>query len=243
MARTRTIKPEFWDDEKLSTTSRDARLTFIGIWTNSDDYGVVKGHPAWLKSAIFPYDDIKLSEFGKWLAELESLCCIVPFFHNGERYYHIKNFLKHQTINRPSQAKNPSPPDDSHEHSVSNHGELTDETETETEKEKEKEREKEKSKSLTDEDWLSSLAEKPVYSGLDVNTLYEKMLVWCENNGKKPTRRRFVNWLNREERPLQAKQRGGNNGNNNRAGTGKTGSQAQSDGEPYPVDGVFGGGA
>jgi predicted nucleic acid-binding protein len=46
------IKPEFWDDEKLATVSRDARLLFVGLWSNSDDYGVVKGHPAWLKNRI-----------------------------------------------------------------------------------------------------------------------------------------------------------------------------------------------
>jgi len=59
MARIRTIKPEFWDDEKLSLVSRDARLTFIGMWTFSDDYGVVKGASVWLKSKIFPYDNIQ----------------------------------------------------------------------------------------------------------------------------------------------------------------------------------------
>ena len=137
MARTRTIKPEFWDDEKLATVSRDARLTFIGIWTNSDDYGVVKGHPAWLKNTIFPYDDIRIADFQKWLKELESLCCIIQFENNGEKYYHIKNFAKHQTINRPSQAKNPSPPDSIINHSLNTHGALIDETETETETETE----------------------------------------------------------------------------------------------------------
>jgi hypothetical protein len=55
MARTRMVKPEFWDDEKLAKVSRDARLLFIGLWSNSDDYGVVKGHPAWPKNRIFPY--------------------------------------------------------------------------------------------------------------------------------------------------------------------------------------------
>lgn len=137
MARTRSIKPEFWDDEKLATVSRDARLTFIGIWTNSDDYGVVKGHPAWLKNTIFPYDEIKLSEFQKWLKDLEQLFCIIPFDHNGEKFYYIKNFKKHQTINRPSQAKNPSPPESLINNSLNTHGALTSETETETETETE----------------------------------------------------------------------------------------------------------
>jgi len=64
----------------------------------------------------------------------------------------------------------------------------------------------------SDEEWLKALEENPVYRGLEVRTLYGKMLVWCENNGKKPTRRRFVNWLNREEKPMNV---AGGNGNGN----------------------------
>lgn len=52
MARSRILKPEFWSDEKLALVSREARLTFAGLWTCSDDYGVTKGHPAWLKAQI-----------------------------------------------------------------------------------------------------------------------------------------------------------------------------------------------
>jgi len=111
MARTRMIKPEFWDDEKLATVSRDARLLFVGLWSNSDDYGVVKGHPAWLKNRIFPYDEIPPDMFEGWLAELAAIRVIVPFLHNGERYCHIRNFRRHQTINRPSGARNPAPPE------------------------------------------------------------------------------------------------------------------------------------
>jgi hypothetical protein len=134
MARSRMIKPEFWDDEKLATnTSRDARLTYIALWSHADDFGVVKGHPAWLRNKIFPYDDIELPQFRQWLEELESVHCILPFEAAGEKYYYIRTFLKHQTINRPSQQRNPSPPAGLVESPVSIHGALTDETEEETE--------------------------------------------------------------------------------------------------------------
>ena len=74
MARSRILKPEFWSDEKLALVPREARLTFAGLWTCSDDYGVTKGHPAWLKAQIFPYDvDLPLEEFGTWLADLERI--------------------------------------------------------------------------------------------------------------------------------------------------------------------------
>jgi hypothetical protein len=132
MARSRIVKPEFWDDEKLAVnTSRDARLTFIGMWNHSDDYAVVKGHPLWLKNKIFPYDEIKPPDFLKWLKELEAMHCIIPFEADGEKYYYIRTFPKHQTINRPSLQRNPEPPSHILDGSLIPHGVLTDETETE----------------------------------------------------------------------------------------------------------------
>jgi hypothetical protein len=135
VARTRAIKPEFWDDEKLSGISKQARLFFIGMWTNSDDYGVIKGNPIWLKNKIFPYDDDKIKDIEKWLDELKSIDCIRHFKANSENFYWIRTFECHQVINRPSKAKNPQPPQGVTEHSRSTHGVLTDETETETETE------------------------------------------------------------------------------------------------------------
>ena len=137
------IKPEFWDDEKLGmNTSIQARLIFIGLWNHSDDYGVVKGNSRWLKNHILPYEDsVSPHAFEKWLTELQNIKCILPFDARGEKYFLIRNFDKHQSINRPSKQRNPEPPNDifnvSHEGSVSNHGGLTDETETETETETE----------------------------------------------------------------------------------------------------------
>lgn len=104
------IKPEFYDDEKLAGVPRDARLRFIGMLNFSDDYGVVKGHPTWLKNRIFPYDEISPATFKKWLQGLEEIRAIIPFKHDGESFYLIRNFLKHQSINKPSKQRNPEPP-------------------------------------------------------------------------------------------------------------------------------------
>ena len=64
---------------------------------------------------------------------------------------------------------------------------------------------KEKRVVVDDETWLKALEDNPVYRGIEVRVLYGKMLVWCENNRKKPTRRRFVNWLNKEDKPMTGK--------------------------------------
>ena len=112
MPRIRTVKPEFFDDEKLGTVSRDARLIFIGLLIFADDYGVVKGNSRWLKARIFPYDDIPLEMFEGWLLELTDLGIIAPFTASEETYLYIRNFTKHQVIDRPSKSRNPEPPQD-----------------------------------------------------------------------------------------------------------------------------------
>lgn len=56
--------------------------------------------------------------------------------------------------------------------------------------------------SVSDEDWLKGLEQSSAYSGVNVVVEFEKMKHWCLANNCQPTRRRFVNWLNRC-RPLR----------------------------------------
>jgi hypothetical protein len=102
MARIRTIKPKTFDDSKLSKVSRDARLLYIATWCYSDDLGVILADPIWLKSKIFPFDQIQLNQFMKWLTELRESGFISLFSHKGEEFYYLPNFSKHQVINRPN---------------------------------------------------------------------------------------------------------------------------------------------
>ena len=53
-----------------------------------------------------------------------------------------------------------------------------------------------------DTTWLNTLASDPAYTGIDVQREFLKMSNWCSAHNRQPTRRRFVNWLNRIERPL-----------------------------------------
>jgi hypothetical protein len=137
MPRNRMIKPSFWDDEKLATRlSKSARLLYIALWNFSDDYGVVKGNALWLKRTIFGYEEDTIEIFNDWLQELQDQKLLFPFHASDEKYYFIKNFLKHQTINRPSKCyRNPEPPEDIlkkkpiSEDSVSAHDPLTTEGE------------------------------------------------------------------------------------------------------------------
>ena len=55
---------------------------------------------------------------------------------------------------------------------------------------------------LTDEQWIDTLATNPTYTGIDIHHQWGKARTWCETNHKTLSRRFFVNWLNRAERPM-----------------------------------------
>ena len=102
MARIRTIKPHFWEDAGVGSLTREARLTFIALWTFADDLGVVVANPVWLKTRIYPYDTIQLRVFKGWLDELLQNGFISLLSYRDERFYYLPSFVRHQLINRPN---------------------------------------------------------------------------------------------------------------------------------------------
>ena len=54
----------------------------------------------------------------------------------------------------------------------------------------------------TDAQWLAGIKADPAFAGIDVEREHAKCIRWCSENGKQQTRRRFINWLNRCDRPI-----------------------------------------
>jgi len=135
MARKRMIDPSFWTDEKLGLLTPMHRLLFMGLISNADDEGRLQGHPALVKSLIFPYDiDITHQQVEEWLFDLHKEGLILIYEVGKQRYIWIPNFLKYQQINRPTPSKLPAPPEnigDNNsftEDSLNNHGGLTEDS-------------------------------------------------------------------------------------------------------------------
>lgn len=120
MARIRTIKPDFWTDEKLTECSMSARLLFIGMFNFADDNGNLPASAKKLKMQIFPADSLDCQPL---LNELIAHGVIMEYSVSGDKYLNICGFKKHQVINRPSSTSIPEP---SNEDSVSAHVELPD---------------------------------------------------------------------------------------------------------------------
>jgi len=144
MARIRTVKPEFWTDEKVVECSIPARLLFIGLFNFANDLGCLERSPKRIKMQIFPADSIDCEPL---ICELITHGLLTEYSVNGSDYLCIKGFSKHQKINRPSATKIPSPlaltePEGKNEGGISegsvspqgviNEGSLTD-TDTDTE--------------------------------------------------------------------------------------------------------------
>lgn len=102
MARIRTIKPEFWEDEKLAKLPVHAHLLFIGTWNFADDNGALLANPVLMKSHIFPYEDIGISTISEWIDMLVENGMLIRTTYNGKDYLVIRKFLIHQKINRKS---------------------------------------------------------------------------------------------------------------------------------------------
>ncbi len=108
MARIRTIKPEFPQSESIGRLSRDARLLFVELWTICDDSGRTRGNSRMLASLLFPYDEDATKLIEGWLMELEREHCIVRYSCEGDVYLEVRNWQKHQKIDKPSPSKHPA---------------------------------------------------------------------------------------------------------------------------------------
>ncbi len=117
MARIRTIKPEFWSDEKLSECSLSARLLFVGLWSFADDEGRMEYQPARIRMQVFPCGTVPVKKLTEMLGELTERSLIRVYVVDSREYLDIPNFAKHQRINRPTPSKLPP-------HSLSPHGTI-----------------------------------------------------------------------------------------------------------------------
>lgn len=110
MARTRSIKPDFFTDPTVGDLSPFARLLFIGLWTEADREGRLVYEPRQLAVRLFPYD--AGVDIPSLTAELVN-ACLVTVYHDEpdlgdarpdlgdarsrqKRYLHVSNFSKHQ---------------------------------------------------------------------------------------------------------------------------------------------------
>lgn len=108
MARKRMIDPNIWQSEDFSKLDFFSKLVFIGLFSLADDEGRGRANPTYLKSSIFPYDEVvRTTDVEKSLSQISANMSIVFYEHNESKYYELLNWNKWQKIDRPSPSKIP----------------------------------------------------------------------------------------------------------------------------------------
>lgn len=108
MARIRSIKPEFWQDELIASLPMEVRLLYIGLWTMADDGGRFRANPRFVRSQVFPYDpDVDVSA---GLEKLHEIGRVQLYEAEGQSFGWVRNFARHQRIDKPKASVLPKPP-------------------------------------------------------------------------------------------------------------------------------------
>lgn len=93
MARSRNIKPAFFQNEELADLQPIERLAFIAMWTIADYRGCIEYRPKRLKIQLLPYDNCSIESI---VTNLEQSRFIMTYSVQGQTYIKITNFEKHQ---------------------------------------------------------------------------------------------------------------------------------------------------
>jgi hypothetical protein len=146
------IDPNFWTSEDVGKLNMLERLLLIGMFSNADDYGKGRANPVYLRSTIFPYDDIPINEIESSLVNIAKYINVVFYEVDGSRYYKFIHWDKWQNVQKPQASKIPDPVENDSGmilESVENNSGL---------KEKEKENKEKENIKREDKDILSSPA-------------------------------------------------------------------------------------
>lgn len=96
MARIRTIKPEFFQDEDLAQCSAHARLLAIAVLQLCDANGVFRHIPMQVHAHAFPWEaEVNTPAL---LRELEGVGYLKFYVVDGREYGYIPGFAKHQRL-------------------------------------------------------------------------------------------------------------------------------------------------
>lgn len=202
--RIRTVKPEFWTHPILAKLDDGARLMAVGLLNLADDEGYFLAHPTLVRNALRAFDE----DSTKTRRALETLSK-VGWIDIREHEEHgqigkVVNFLKHQRIDRATPSKLSTYFDSTSPRRALDEPSLLEGKGREQGMEgKGKDvGESAKPSPTSDEDFIASMETNEAFRGLDVRKEFLRMRTWCEVNGKRATRRRFVNWLNRADKSI-----------------------------------------
>jgi len=107
VARIRTIKPEFWQDEKLAPLEPIHRLVFLGLISQADDAGRLVDNVRLIDGLLFPNTDHSSRESIEILSRIGRIIRYTS--DSGQALMQITNWELHQKVVNPSKYTLPAP--------------------------------------------------------------------------------------------------------------------------------------
>jgi hypothetical protein len=107
VARIRTIKPEFWSDEKIALLDPITRLVYLALISLADDYGRLIDNVKSLDGTIFPHTDESCADSLDTLASLQRILRYTA--KSGQHLIQIVRWEDHQKVNHPGKEVLPAP--------------------------------------------------------------------------------------------------------------------------------------
>ena len=106
----RMIDTGMWSNENFAQLPWEARLLQIGIINHADDQGRLKANPIYLRSLIFPYDDVKPAQVEEWLLLIEANSTVVRYEVDGKVYLQLPKWWEYQSLSFATASDYPKPP-------------------------------------------------------------------------------------------------------------------------------------
>jgi hypothetical protein len=109
MARRRMIDPGIWGSEDFNHLSHIERLLWIGLFSNADDYGYGRAAVTYLRSTIFPFEDIALETIEAGILHMAATMEVKFYIVGDAHYYHLTAWRKWQSVSHPLPSTIPEP--------------------------------------------------------------------------------------------------------------------------------------
>lgn len=119
--RIRTLKPEWLDDELLAAASDEARVLSAGLILIADDYGNGRASMAGIAAAVWRFELERndgagapevFAKASRAFRELVAIGFMGEWLEGGQRYFAIRNWTRHQRVDKPGKPLVPKPPAD-----------------------------------------------------------------------------------------------------------------------------------
>lgn len=106
----RMLDSAIFQNEKFGVMPPMARLLAIGVINQADDQGRGKAHPVYLRSQIFPYDDVTPAQVSTWLTLIAQNETVILYSADSKDYYQVVNWWKYQSHQYAMPSQFPKPP-------------------------------------------------------------------------------------------------------------------------------------